>query len=63
MLNLIQSAVASGEEGELAGEEGVYNVLEAQGRRLEVEELALVPQEQGKHLKQLVELPHHHNDV
>jgi hypothetical protein len=63
MLNLIQSAVASGEEGELEGEEGVYKVLEAQGRRLEVEELVLVPQEQEKHLKQLVGLPHHHDDV
>jgi hypothetical protein len=63
MLSLLQTAVASGEEGELEGEEGVYKVLAAQGRRLEVEELVEVPQEQEKHLKQLLGLPHHRDNV
>jgi hypothetical protein len=63
MLNLIQSAVALGEEGELEGEEGEYKVLGAQERRLGVGGLGVVPQELEKHLKQLVGLPHHHDDV
>jgi hypothetical protein len=37
-LSLIQTVVASGEEGVLEGEEGVYKVLAAQERRLVVEE-------------------------
>jgi hypothetical protein len=37
-LSLIQMAVASGEEGELEGEEGVYKAQVAQERRLVVEE-------------------------
>ncbi len=52
-----------GEEGELEGEEGEYKVLGAQERRLGVGGLGVVPQELEKHLKQLVGLPHHHDDV
>lgn len=57
-LSLIQMAVASGEEGGLEGEEGVYKAQVAQEHRLGLEEQVGVQQELEKHLKQLVELPH-----
>jgi hypothetical protein len=57
-LSLIQMAVASGEEGELEGEEGGYKAQVAQEHRLGLEEQVVVQQGLVKRLKQLVELPH-----